>query len=175
MQCWHLYKARSNKTKKNLNHSGSCAGHCGGASFDCYCDDTCSAKGDCCHDYTSQCHVTTGSCHGKCGHVVKSGCQCDLQCKNIGDCCADYSTICLNHHNHNHQLINNDQSCKDKCSDKKILRFNRKLKPNSCYCDQGCDLDIESIFTIWPFGARLSILPFIRPFVLAILYFNLMT
>ena len=31
------------------------------------------------------------------------------------------------------------------------------------------DLDIESIFTIWPFGAPHFILPFIRPFVLVIL------
>ena len=44
--------------------SGTCQGHCGGASTDCYCDSACSTWGDCCLDACTACGVNcpTGTC-----------------------------------------------------------------------------------------------------------------
>ncbi len=35
--------------------TGSCAGACGGKSTDCFCDQPCVGKGDCCNDYAAMC------------------------------------------------------------------------------------------------------------------------
>lgn len=87
---------------------GSCEGVCGGKSDapgNCWCDENCKTKGDCCDDIVEQCQNSApassgpppGSCAGACGGKTKTeglNCYCDNNCVAKGDCCADLPEQC---------------------------------------------------------------------------------
>ncbi len=91
---------------------GSCNGACGGQSLngECFCDEQCTAAGDCCADKVDLCAgngnlpdravVPKGSCSAqKCNNAenpkaANGNCFCDDNCAEFGDCCANKAAKC---------------------------------------------------------------------------------
>ena len=103
--------------------SGSCNGQCGGGSAeDCWCNEMCEDRQDCCCDRDQFCSLSSlgwisnnaidrppptlpslgngsspclaGTCSGRCGGQAGTGCWCDEVCAEAGDCCCDREDMC---------------------------------------------------------------------------------
>lgn len=123
--------------------AGSCVDRCGasdpqpdGNGGSCYCDEACTANGDCCSDHPTACGGTdgggdptpgTGSCVGYCGGPGSLGesCYCDEECVTSGDCCSDFASSCGDGGG------GGGGSCSGQCG-------SLEPRPEGCYCDLAC-------------------------------------
>lgn len=81
-----------------------CKGQCGNKVGFCWCDATCSVRGDCCPGFVFTVHCAAAdvpaaqkasdmSCKGQCGGYTGK-CWCDYSCMQTKDCCADIDLNC---------------------------------------------------------------------------------
>jgi secreted trypsin-like serine protease len=100
------------------------------ASKSCWCDEECTAHGDCCFNYNEQgCKARRQQSVGRCRLPTqelvcgyKSGdCWCDTKCVANNDCCVDYAEECG-------VLGGGMGSCLGKCGG----------KSGDCWCDANC-------------------------------------